>query len=451
MHALLQKHHLRPSTEPGSTRAGKPATSAIPPPTPTIHQFLRMHPAGLPPRAAPDDVAVVGSNNSSVRVVSSSSVGSNRPPQGPHSSLNARTPNRNFVLASVDDILQPNLSTFAPRHLPPAGGPPRHLVIASGNPEGNSSRANSAESERPATGIPTLHTDDSPLNHEPQLDASLSGRRLQRSLHQMLAEELAQFVHRQQAGVSSAAPRHEPSMHARSSGASTRADAAEGVMGSTFASSAPTHSDSKRKVLNAKSVAASVIAEGSVEDLLSILRATIVQLLSRGIGGCLEYRPSSRCPTAASEMKATRPHEAQRQKSAPPLTASQVLHTICSIYAEATGQAVDAAAVRGALGSSQRTATLPTRTSGPRDDDDGVSWESPQQGVSSAASPTRYSSMRRPSSVQLPNEASDDNRDAVWLRQLTNLRRERDEAREEIAFLQSELQQLQQRHSRASQ
>lgn len=457
MHAILQKHHLRPATQPSSSR-GKPAASVLPPPCPSAPR--------LPSRQRPDDELVVNVDHADT--THRSRVRKTTPAHGEdcygtrivHSSSG-----RKFYLSSVEDLLQP---------LPPpaaegdgAGGvsqrgalPPRPAT------QGTASVRSAGPSDFLEGSMPRLAS--AATGDLPGCISNMEGGEM--PLHHALAQEIARMARRLPfiagGGADASAQTYEQPPGSRGSptgswaGERFHAPDRHGHFGAS-------HDATSRRRGSPTNQWATFAADASSDELCSLLKVVLIQLLS--IGGDNAPQSSSQPPkTTTSRLRVS------QQK----LSASDVFAKVCSIFAEATGEVPVSVAARHATarsthgagedaGDTRRrygarpqqperppttddTASICGSASSPAadPDDDGVQWQTSPRVLAddtSTAFGNCHASVRvnRKSLMIVGNHAQDNNAlasDAVLFRQIGILRRERDGLRYEVQALRAELQ-----------
>lgn len=380
--------------------------------------------------------------------------------QNPHRTDSKEKPH------SVEDILQP-ISLASSRPSTQQGSqkssriqpPLKHADVVVIPMSAWVSRISSAESQR--------------LSQKPADQASVGEllnrgdeKAVRKSLHHQLAEEVAQFarsmVH-EGAATGAAGHTHQPSTIPSLPTRALRQSLEAGSIPALAPSSASSFASGKRlsgtvprppptnttphdepASLPHQHYLSTVLQQASFDQLLLILRATMVQALRVGMHNTLpSVTPASKRHQGSSVDQATTISFTNRTESRKATTnpqkphdlrgaASDVFDTICGVFAQVTG----ASTFEGAFGQSQ---TPPP--SSPEDNNqhlaatDDISWDSPPP-PQSAATPEKP--QRQKATTFRATVGADDNinsDDSVLMRQIAILRRERDEARRRLEEL----------------
>lgn len=451
MHAILQKHHLRPATQ--SSSRGKPAGTSLPPPAPSAPR--------LPSRQRDVDEIVV--LDASV---------SGRPPA---ESIGRRvvhsSSGRKFYLSSVGDLLAPAPVTLLLQNRPasqegsasttqqqqvPQPTSASHNAPTLLPPRPTPQSATTGISVRQSAGmdrfIPVLAS-HSATGEQGGNDMPLQqggDHRANQPLQHALAEELARLARNNVMHTSRPAtqtplawttsqatytPVNSPRVPTRVEPLDTlHASGANHVDGGRVSSSVRllTSSSSSGALHHVASSAGlhtsppSTLADVPDGDLHALLKLVIVQLLERTTGTPKNSSSAPQSPNTGGGLHHLRPignvsansRRGAKSSTQPPL-ASEVFQKLCAAFAEATGEAIPYL----------NTPQAPSHEPPPVAEDpadDGVYW---------GASPRL--SMDGPRSA--PQHTTMTVADTVLQRHINILRDERDLLRKEVEALRNEL------------
>ncbi|CUG93320.1 Hypothetical protein, putative [Bodo saltans] len=417
MHALLQKHQLRPATQPSSARLGKPAGTALPPPGPTAPRL-------------PSRQRLVASNELLVSLDSLANLNGKHTPRGDQQQAEEATittgraaaapagtrvvhssSGRKFCLSSVEDLLTPqtplnglataaghqqyNAYSLPPRPATQGNDGDRRLGGGGGNFHHQHTGIPRLSSAAAAGEFPLSSTDS---HHHP--------------LHHVLAQEIAKMVRSLPTPTNATTTVNEHQHHRppttdsrnsfRNYGRSSSSDydgqqqqqqyhVNNGIMRSLSPNA------QQQQHHHQLTSWAEFASQSTDDEIMALLKVVLVRLLSGGGSSGAHHPASSHHSLSSSANGSSRiggraaGRVGQQQPSSSSPSASSVFQKMCVAFAEATGEAPppmyspnptgtnDSPRGRGqqhffeSARSSASAAAAPSHT---RDPDDDVAWQS---------------------------------------------------------------------------
>jgi hypothetical protein len=458
MHAILQKHQLRPATQPSSARLGKPACTALPPPGPTPPRLPSRQQHGaelLAMSSRADSGSPTRGAGTGMRVVSSSS-------------------GRKFCLSSVEDLLTthtshaldlPHGSSSVNAALGASALPPRPAT--QGNDGGRRAPGDGYDHERRSagSGIPRLSSAAAAGEFSSLGPAEVHNHH---PIHHVLAQEIAKMVRRLPT------PTSDGGQETRQQHPPLQSESRNSFRGHgrLLSSEDLHHHDSASPTKPKHSVShqtswATFASQASDDEVMALLKLVLVRLLSGAT--LLSQSPPKTVSRAGKEP--THPPQYGRA------SASSVFQKMCVAFAEATGEApMPPPMAHNADSPRADHAMYPRHQQRPptwQHSNEEVAWRpsprletqqhqlvdfGPRHTSMRAISPPLSSSphLPHPSPIQqnpMTVDVMNSTRslmmsgnehalvsDAVLFRQIGILRRERDEMRREVEALRAELQ-----------